>query len=310
MTANAEASVQNIGIAGGSLIVLAWLVVVGMAEGVSAKPGSEEQSSSEISVSALEESVVKRLHVSKGDRVIAGEVIAELDGEDAILELRRCRAQVATREAELTRALARRDAAKTTHENLIERDLEVASAESDFAEAQVMFSQLPALLDVAREDAKLASQDARRKTENADALAPIVVLKAETSAKQSETRIDELHERRQRLHEQIEALGRKRDIAVRRRELNVDETLSLAAAEAGVETAKARLEIARADLADAQLSVERMTIRAPADGRVIKISAMAGQFLLKSVNTMEVIRLECAQERTTRPEASRPTVRE
>ncbi len=289
------------------LLAVSWLAVVTMPNGAEAKPDADEADCSAIAVSALEEGVIKLLCVATDDEVAPGQVIAELVPDDAVLQLRRCRGQVATREAELKHAIARREAAKSDYENLTERHLEVAAIASELAEAQVALSQLPALIDVAKADAKLASKDAEKKSENAEALAPIVVLKAETSAKQSESKLGELQERRRRLQEQIDALKVKQEVIVRRRDLKTDETLALASAEAGVETAEAQLEIAKADLADAQLSMERLTIRAPAAGRVAKICALPGQHLLKSVDTMQIIRLE-TKSRKTKSGLAEPTM--
>jgi RND family efflux transporter MFP subunit len=82
------------------------------------------------------------------------------------------------------------------------------------------------------------------------------------------------------LKREAEALRRKCDALRKRLELKTEETRALAEAEANVKTAGAKLEQARVAVATALLRLERMTVRAPASGRVLALVARPGTRLM------------------------------
>ena len=75
------------------------------------------------------------------------------------------------------------------------------------------------------------------------------------------------------------ALSGKRDAARRRLELKTDEKRTLDESKALLDAAIARREQARVALAEAQLRFDRMTIRAPVDGRVLHLLTSPGTHL-------------------------------
>ncbi len=99
---------------------------------------------------------ILRRHVEVGDRVEAGQVLAELDPDDVRLQVEAVRAQLNAAQADLTLARAERD----RHQSLLERQLISASLfearENAFRAAEARVRQVRAQLDVAQNQAGYA----------------------------------------------------------------------------------------------------------------------------------------------------------
>ena len=91
---------------------------------------------------------------------------------------------------------------------------------------------------------------------------------------------DELTRRRASLEAEQKALARKRDADQRRLELKTDERQAVEESQALLESAVAKLEQAQVAVAEAQLRLDRMTIRAPVDGRVMHLLTSPGTHLM------------------------------
>lgn len=101
---------------------------------------------SEFTVSARTGGRIRSLRVDIGDSVEQGEVIAELDDEEHVLEVEEARAALAVAEAELEDAQARRDVRRREFERMevlredgvvSEEEYDVAASEAAAAEANV-----------------------------------------------------------------------------------------------------------------------------------------------------------------------------
>jgi membrane fusion protein, multidrug efflux system len=99
---------------------------------------------------------IARRHVEVGDRVKAGQVLAELDPDDVRLQVEAMRAQLAAAEADLALARSERD----RHQALLDRQLISASLlqtrETAFRAADARVRQVRAQLDVAQNQAGYA----------------------------------------------------------------------------------------------------------------------------------------------------------
>jgi RND family efflux transporter MFP subunit len=91
--------------------------------------------------------------------------------------------------------------------------------------------------------------------------------------------VEELEKRAESLANEQAALTHRRDALHTQLALLVDEKRAQAESEAKLQAASARVEQARVALAEAQLRLDRMTIRAPIDGRVYQLVAYPGSTL-------------------------------
>ena len=103
---------------------------------------------------------------------------------------------------------------------------------------------------------------ARRK--RATALSGIIIQQAQGALESAQADLDELRKREPVLTSQRDALQRSRDAAAKRLELKVDELQALDTARRALAGAEAQLQQANVAVTEAELQLERMTIRAPA----------------------------------------------
>lgn len=208
-------------------------------------------------VNALADGVVQEVRVLEGQAVQAGDALATLIPDDAMLA--RARAEAAVRQAEATVV-----AARARWDNPTDRRRAVAVAEAQVAESEAELAKLA--FDVAIESARAEELAVQNR-------------QVEANLRSSAATETEAATSRQRLLAQQATLAStqgRRDVlaaqlAVRRAELRaatedarlrIDESHRLATAEAALAEARAALE-------EAALRVTRMTVRAPVDGVVL-----------------------------------------
>ncbi|MDA0281782.1 MAG: HlyD family efflux transporter periplasmic adaptor subunit [Planctomycetota bacterium] len=229
-----------------------------------------------IRVAALAEGVIRQLLVVEDQAVAVGEPIAYLVDDDARLSVDAAKATLNLRTAELKQRGATLDAALT---NLNEPTyLQAAAAESQarLANVETELGNLP--FQLAGAEAKLQFGDATLKAQlNAGtAVSEIEVDEARSMRDSMKATFDELARRKASLQAERNALASKRDAEQRRLELKTDEHQAVEESQALLQSAAANLEQARVALAEAQLRFDRMTIRAPVDGRVMHLLTSPG----------------------------------
>ena len=99
--------------------------------------------------------------------------------------------------------------------------------------------------------------------------------------------VDELRDRNASLVQERAALEKRRNALKTQLDLLADEIKAKDEAEAQVKAADARLEQARVVVAEAQLRLDRMTVRAPIDGRVYKLVAHPGARIGSGMTQMQ-----------------------
>src|SRR5690606_40569835 len=99
----------------------------------------------------------------------------------------------------------------------------------------------------------------------------------------TQAQVDGIKRRRQSLEQQIASLDDRRKALARQVELKAEETRMRDEARARVSAAKAKAEQARVALAEAQLALDRMTVRAPTAGRVLRLIAAPGARVMPGV---------------------------
>jgi RND family efflux transporter MFP subunit len=231
-------------------------------------------------VTALTEGVIDRLLVVEGQEVRAGEPVARLVEDDARLALHSAEADVRLQSAELASAGAALAAARTNLAHPAQLQAALAEAEAMLAQKETERAVLPAQVKAAESRLALAqaSNDIQKRAARASSESQL--REAESAEQVAAAAAEELKKREARLPHEVDALTRKRDALRKRLELKVEETYHLAEAKARVEAAEARCEQCAVALAAARLRLDRMTVRAPAAGRVLALLARPGTRLM------------------------------
>jgi HlyD family secretion protein len=265
--AGAEESLMTSAVARGDLIISV------SGTGV-LSPGSERELGFETESGEEVVGFVDEVFVEVGDRVQEGDVLARLDTQD--LELAVAKAEISLREAQI-------DLAETTE----------AATEAELADAQAALESAQLALTVSQysyQNAKMSDQAAAARGYQIDVLYHAQQLQElEASGADGET----LEKVRNALGEAEAALSEALQDAemeqlsawnevdqAQNRVLQAQETL--ASLESGPEEGtvlQAELKVARAELAldEANDELEAAELRAPFDGTVVDVSAIAGQ---------------------------------
>jgi len=237
-----------------------------------------------IRVAALAEGVIEKLLVVEDQPVKAGEPVAYLVADDAKLALDAAEATLNLREAEVDRQQAALQAAKTNFEEPTYLQAEAAAAEADLKKVETQLSALPFEIDSAKATLMFAQADLMTKQKAAVAIAEIQLTEAQAALDTARARVEELTTRLPSLRAEQKSLTAKLTAVNRRLELKTEERRTLDEARAQLEAAVAMQEQARVAVAEAQLRLDRMTIRAPVAGRVMHLLTTPGTFVSGSVS--------------------------
>lgn len=243
-------------------------------------PGWVEPRPTPVRVAALAPGVVEQLLVVEDQPVKAGEPIAELVKEDALLAYERAEADLKLREAELQVAKATLAAAETRYEQPVHLEAALAEAEADLAVVETQFVNLPFEQRRAEADLAYARSSYEGKSSAGGAVTGRVVEEARSRYQSAEAIVDELGGRAQSLEKQKNALARRRDALKKTLELRAEELQARDEAKAEIAAAQARIHQAQVALAEAKLQLNRMTVRSTVDGRVLHLVARPGSRLM------------------------------
>jgi multidrug resistance efflux pump len=232
-----------------------------------------------IRVAALAPSVVERLLVVEDQLVKAGEPVAELIKEDAQLAHDRAVATLRLRESEVEEMQAGLVAAKTRLAQPVHLRAALSEAEASLAEIVTLRKNLPFEIRRAEAQLEFAIGDYDRKRAAGNAVAGAEIKEAQANRDVAQALVEELQIRADSLARQETALTERRDAVALQLELLADEKQAKDEHEAKCKAAIARAEQARVALAEAKLRLDRMTVRAPVDGRVYQLVAYPGTTL-------------------------------
>lgn len=231
-------------------------------------------------VTALTEGVVERLLVVEDQPVKAGEPVARLVDADARIALRAAEADFALRQAEIAGARSTLATARTNFAKPVSLEAAFAEADAALAQKETERAALPAQLRAAEAKLLLARQTLDGAVRAASGVSVINRLQYEADRDTCAAAADELKAKRDRIEREVAALARKRDALRQRLELKTEEARQLGEADAALHAAEARVAQAQAALDAARLRLERMTVRAPATGRVLGLIARPGSRLM------------------------------
>ena len=225
-----------------------------------------------IAAAALADGVVASVEVLEGERVEAGQVVARLVAEDSELRLRQAEAALADARAQLAAAGAELAAAEVDWSEPVEVERGVESGRAALAEVRGELAQLPAEVDAARAMLARLTQELEQleglEQQRATTRFEVVIVRQRVAAQRAEVRATEaegpiLEARRDRLAAELRA-------AERRFELRVEDRRRLDTARAARQSAAAAVDRAEVMQAEAALELERMIIRAPISGYVMR----------------------------------------
>ena len=224
-----------------------------------------------IRVAALAPGVVERLLVIEDQSVKKGEPVAELVKDDARLEQEAALADFALREAELEIAKAALAAAITRFEQPVHLAASLGEAEAALAKTETELKNLP--FETRRAEAQLgfAKKDHDGNISAKEAVSDRVTDASESHLESTQALVEELHGRATSLKKEQLALAQRRDALKTQLELLAEETRARDEAKARVKAAQARVEQARVGVAETELQLERMTVRAPVNGRIYQL---------------------------------------
>lgn len=227
-------------------------------------------------VSALEEGVVEKLHVIEGQELRAGDVVARLIDADARLRLQQAEAEASARQAELESSQATLTAAKIRLKEPIELQTKLAEAEALLARVENELARRPSQLKAAQARATLAETEKRSREESTGVTGKLVLARAESEHQTAQAALAELEAQQQSLVQERSAHERRVAGLKRQLELKIEEQREHDEAQAAVALAEAQLASAQVQVEKAKLSLRRMEIVAPSDGKVLALVARPG----------------------------------
>lgn len=230
-----------------------------------------------IRVAALAGGVVEQLLVVEDQAVKAGEPVALLVKEDAQLAFDRCVADRELAEAELQRAKATFVAATTRLEQPVHLEASLAQADSDLAKTETMLKNLPFETQRAESRLKFARRDYDRNTSaGARAVSQREIDQSRTEYETTKAMLQELHEREGSLRTEVKAIGQRRKALGTQLSLLADEIEARDRSKAQVAIGEAGVKQMKVAEAEAKLRLDRMTIKAPVNGRVYQLVGLPG----------------------------------
>ncbi len=234
-------------------------------------PGWIEPRPMAISVAAMAPGVIEEMMVVAGQTVSKGEPIARLVSVDAELALQQAKNALAIRQGELNRAQAELSAARVRFENPVHLRVQLADAQSNLSKSKTELAKLPYLIEVAESNLRYSQTSMEGKKTARGSIPDTIIAKAENDYAVARANLNELEQQRE-----VSALQAVVEALEHQLQLLVEETRQLGEAEAKVQSAEAYRDEAKLQVRQAELALERSTVRAPMDGRILRLVAAPG----------------------------------
>lgn len=231
-----------------------------------------------VTVTSLADGVVEEMLVEEGDVVKAGDPVARLVDDDALIELERAKALVQRKEELLRRRRAELATARASFEEALAVTEAVELARGELRRHRAHHLVNKAALREKVAEVKIAELEVETQTllEEAGVDGPWQKELALAKLEASRAGIERLEAEAERADGQVDSARAKLKRAEGELEHRFDERLAIAVAEAELGHEEADALIAAQDLAGARLLMERMVVRAPMDGVVLERFATPG----------------------------------
>jgi RND family efflux transporter MFP subunit len=229
-----------------------------------------------IRVAALAAGVVEKLLVVENQAVEAGEPIAMLVADDATLSLEGSEATLSLRRAEKLDAQAVLTAAEVRLAQPVHLEAPLGAGAGQLARVMTQLKSLPFEKRQAEADLVVARADHSGKLAARGVVAEIEIARAKAVLERAEATLEELVRRIESLSKERAAWQQQVVALTTRLELLVDETEARDQARARLRAATSRVAAAGVKVAESRLQLDRMTIIAPATGRVYQLVVAPG----------------------------------
>ncbi len=239
-------------------------------------PGWIEPRPTAIAVASLAPGVIEELLVVEGQTVEKNEPIARLISIDAELNVEQAENSLAIREGELNRAIAERDAAQIRFDNPVHLQVQLAEAKSQLAKAKTELAKVPFLVKASEANVDFTRDSMQQRRAAQEAIAGRIVQQSINAHASAEAGLQELQQRGPNLRREAEALGEKFHAIEKQLQLLVEETRQLNEASAKVQSSTALRDEAKLRVRQAELMLQRNTVRAPVRGRILRLVASPG----------------------------------
>jgi multidrug efflux pump subunit AcrA (membrane-fusion protein) len=242
-----------------------------------------------VRVAALAPGVVDRLLVVEDQPVTAGEAVAELVRHDARHAYERALANLKLREAETEEAQAVLTTATTRLEQPVHLEIPLVETEAALAKIQTQLRNVP--FEIRRAESRLdfAKRDYERKSALKGIVAGRAIHEARSALAEATVSLKEHQARRDSLRKEREALIAYRDVLKMQLELKTGEIRAEKEAQTKLKAAKARVRQAEIHLAEAKLRLDRMTVCAPMDGRILDLVVQSGAKLIDGMGHRDML---------------------
>jgi HlyD family secretion protein len=232
-----------------------------------------------IRVAALAPGVVEQLLVVEDQVVKAGDPIAKMVKDDARLAHDQALANEKLAKSLLQQSDAALRAAELRRDQPAHLEAIVADATAKLATVETQLANLPFETRRAEANLQYAESNYAGKLAVKGAISDRLIEQAHSELDAAKSLVEELRGRASSLEREKDALSNVLAAQQQRLKLLADETQARDEAAAGVAAATARLELARVAVAEAKLRLDRMTVRAPVDGRVYELIGYPGSTL-------------------------------
>jgi RND family efflux transporter MFP subunit len=239
-------------------------------------PGWIEPRPTAVSVAALAPGVIEELLVVEGQQVAKGAAIARLISIDAEMAVEQAKNTLAIRDGEVNRAKAEVHAAKIRFGNPMHLRVQLADAQSLLAKTQTELAKLPFLITAAEANVEYALNNMEGKRSAKGAIPDRIVALSESEHAAANAKLKELRSRRPNLQREVDALTNKVDAINQQLALLVEETRQVEEAKAKLQSAEAMRDEAKLQVRRAELALDRNVVRAPINGRVLRLIASPG----------------------------------
>lgn len=246
-------------------------------------PGWLEAEPYYIACTALADGVVESIFVLEGDAVRQGQVVAKLVAEDSALRLAHAESSLAHAQSEFALAQAELSAAEENWNEPIEQERAVESGEAALEESRAELELLPSQIDAERARLVELEEEHERisRSREVDAVNELEVIVARQRLAAQAARVETLEGRRPLLQARVDRLEAELRAARRNLALRIDDRRQLDASKAGLARARAAVQRAETTRDQAALELERMTIRAPIDGYVLRRLKLPGDKVVR-----------------------------
>jgi len=223
-----------------------------------------------IAATALADGVVAEVLALEGDRVEQGQVLARMVDDDAQLRLDHASAELALARAGRDEANAELASAQQNWDEPYELLNAVTSTEARLREREAELAQLPALIRVEEAILQQTMEElgSIERAYRGNAASEIEFITARELANAQSARVDAIRARGAILRAMIDRLASDLHAARRALELRIDDRARLDRSIASVAMREAEVLERSVLIREAELELERMTIRAPISGYI------------------------------------------